>query len=317
MKSFFKTLSFSFRAYSNISSLIEFGGINLNIDIDGYLTLIIPDRQIQKIFSNEQEKIINNGKFYFVQIQLNNRTFEVWIDENQKISIELSSSFLIIENFIFGLHNQFIGCIENLTYNNQLFSFENLPLNRQKCPINDIYINQIISFQEFDRPLIIQFNNPEEFQIFSFSFSTQESNSIICSLVDKTYENLLILSIHSEQLLLIYNNNNRKQRIEMSMNYSINDRNEHKIIIKLINKTNLLFQFDDNIIIKNITEIFYIYRISIGKLDEFIEEYFDEENFIGCIKDMKLNNKSFIKLEHIDQSNRLTNTCQLTKRERK
>ena len=319
IKSSFKTLSFSFRTTSNMSTLIQFGEIKLNIDINGYLTLVVPDRQTQRILSSQQQKSINNGHIYFVQIEFNNRNLEVWIDKNQKTFIELPSSFLIIENFIFGLHNQFIGCIENLIYNNQLFSFENLSLNRRECP-NDIYINQIISFKEYDRPLIIQFNNPKEFHIFSFLFSTQESNSIICSLTDKTYENILILSIHSEQLLLTYYNNKQNKRIDISMNYSMNDRNEHKINLKLINKNILLFEFDENIIIKNITEIFYINTISFGKLDQFIKEnfsHFDGENFIGCIKDIKLNNKSIIKFEHIDQSNRLTNTCQLPKRERK
>jgi len=324
IKSSFKTLSFSFRTTSNISTLIQFGEIKLNIDVNGYLTLVVPDRQTQRILSNQQQKLINDGNIYFLQIEFNNRNLEVWIDKNQKTFIELPSSFLIIENLIFGLHNQFIGCIENLIYNNQLFSFENLSLNRRECSsiesTNDIYINQIISFKEYDRPLIIQFNNPKEFHMFSFLFSTQESNCIICSLTDKTYENILILSIHSEQLLLTYYNNKEKNRIDISMNYSINDRNEHKINLKLINKNILLFKFDENIIIKNITEIFYINKISFGKLDQFIKEnfsYFDGENFIGCIKDIKLNNKSFIKFEHIDQSNRLTNTCQLPKRERK
>jgi len=323
IKSSFKTLSFSFRTYSNISTIIQFEEIHLNIDIDGYLTLVIGNRQVQKIFSNEQQKPMNDGIFYFVQIEFHNQTLEISIDKTKKFSIKLLSSFLIIENLIFGLNNQFLGCIKNLTYNNQILSFEHLSLNRRQCPIkskNHISIHQIISFKENDRPLIIQLNNSEEFEIFSFLFSTQESNCIIGSLTDQIYENILILSIHYEQLLLTYYNNKQKKRIEILMNYLINSRNEHQIIIKLINKYNLVFQFDENIIIKNITNQFYINQISIGKLNEVIQKDFSDlnnENFIGCIKDLRLNNKSLIKFEHIDQLDRLTNTCQLMKRERK
>ncbi|CAF4234547.1 unnamed protein product, partial [Rotaria magnacalcarata] len=97
-----------------------------------------------------------------------------------KISVELSTSKLIIENFIFGPRSQFTGCLQNITFNDQLLSFKQLSLNRQQCPsssivlktaeilsYNDIYIDQIISFKEYDRPLIITFDNPEEFRIFS------------------------------------------------------------------------------------------------------------------------------------------------------
>ena len=54
--------------------------------------------------------------------------------------------------------------------------------------MNNIYIDQIISFKEYDRPLIVNVDYSEDFRIFSFLFYTQESNSIICSLADKTYE---------------------------------------------------------------------------------------------------------------------------------
>ncbi|CAF4288226.1 unnamed protein product, partial [Rotaria sordida] len=40
IKFFFKTFSFSFRTYSNLSTLIQFDDIQLNIDIDGYLILV-------------------------------------------------------------------------------------------------------------------------------------------------------------------------------------------------------------------------------------------------------------------------------------
>ncbi|CAF5033659.1 unnamed protein product, partial [Rotaria sp. Silwood1] len=71
IKSFFKTFSFLFRTYSNHSTLIQFGEIHLNIDIDGYLTLAIRDQSAQRIFSNEKRKPINDRKIYFVQLELN------------------------------------------------------------------------------------------------------------------------------------------------------------------------------------------------------------------------------------------------------
>ena len=225
------------------------------------------------------------------------------------------------------MHNQFLGCIENVTYNNQIFTFQHLSINRRQCSsseiilksIKKIYIDQIISFQEYDRPLIVILDNPKEFYIFSLSFYTQESNSIICSLADKTYENIFILSIHYEHLLLTYTNK-QKQRIEMLTNHSINDRNEHRIVIRLINKNNLMFELDGNIIMNNISDIFYINTIYIGRLDGFIKERYadlDGDNFIGCIKDVMLNGKSIIILKNVYQSDRVANICRLTKRERK
>ncbi len=311
----FKTFSFSFRAYSNISTLIQFEDISFNIDIDGYLTLGVRNRQTQRI---QSEKSINDGNTYFAEMELNQKMINVWIDQTKKTSIELLSSFLMIENFIFGLHNRFIGCIENITYNHQVFSFENLSFHRRQCPIkslDEIFIHQIISFQENDRPLIIQLTNSEEFRIFSLVFSTQESDCILCSLADQTYENILVLSIRNERVILTYMNK-QHQPMEISMNYSINNREQHRIIIENI----LSIELDGNRIIRNITDRFSIQRISIGKLDGFILEHYphlNNENFLGCMKDLMFNNKSLIKLEHIDQSERLINTCRLPKRERK
>jgi hypothetical protein len=97
------------------------------------------------------------------------------------------------------------------------------------------------------------------------------------------------------------------------MNNSIIDRNEHQIILQ----NYLFFQLDGNLIMKNITDRFSIHRIYIGTLDKIIKDHFNGENFLGCIKNLMFNNKPLIQLKHIEQSNRLTNTCQLTKRERK
>jgi len=339
MNTLFNTLTFSFRTRSNVSTLIQFDQISLNIDVDGYLALVIRDRQAQRILSNDEQKPINDGNLYSVHLQRIEKNLEAWIYRKKnfkpnKISIELSTSKLIIDNFIFGPRTQFIGCLENVTYNDQLLSFKHLPLNRQKCPsssivlksteilsTNNIYIDQIISFKEYDRPLIITLDNPEDFHIFSFLFYTQESNSIICSLADKTYEHFLTLSIYNKHLLLTYDDKQRKRmKIYMNNSIVINDGREHKFILKLINKDDFIFEIDGNIMIKKMNSNFLITTIYIGQLDSFIKEKFpdlDGDNFIGCIKDVILNEKSIIKLDHIHHVGRLTNTCHLSKRGRK
>ncbi len=335
----FNTLTFSFRTRSNISTLIQFDQISLNIDMDGYLALVLKDKQAQRILSNDEQKPINDGNLYSVHLQRIEQNLEAWISKNpnlkaNKISMELSTSKLIIENFIFGPRSQFIGCLENVTYNEQLLSFKHLAINRQQCPsssivlksteilsMNNIYIDQIISFKEYDRPLIVPLLNPENFRIFSFLFYTQESNSIICSLADKTYEHFLTLSISNERLLLTYDDKQRK-RMKIYLNNSgvINDGREHRLILKLINKDDFIVEIDGNIIMKKINPIFVITTIYMGQLDSFIKEKFpdlDGDHFLGCIKDVIYNEKSIIKLDHIHHVGRLTNTCPLSKRGRK
>ena len=142
----FNSLIFSFRTRSNVSTLIQFDQISLNIDVEGYLALVIRDKQAQRILSNDVQKPINDGNLYTVYLQRKEKNIEAWISANKnfqpnKISIELSTSKLIIENFIFGPRSQFIGCLENVTYNDQLLSFKHLPLNRQKCPSSSIVLN--------------------------------------------------------------------------------------------------------------------------------------------------------------------------------
>jgi hypothetical protein len=335
----FNSLIFSFHTRSNVSTLVQFDQISLNIDVEGYLALVIRDKQAQRILSNDVQKPINDGNLYTVYLQRKDKNIEAWINTNKnfqpnKISIELSTPKLIVENFIFGPRSQFIGCLENVTYNDQLLSFKHLPLHRQKCPsssivlksaeilsTDNIYIDQIISFKEYDRPLILSVDNLEDFRVFSFLFYTQDSNSIICSLADPTYEHFLTLSIHNERLLLTYDDK-QKKRVKIFMNNSliINDGREHKLILKLINKEDLLFEVDGNIVMKKINQNVRINTIYIGQLDGFIKEKFtdlDGDNFIGCIKDVMLNERSIIKLDHIHHVGRLTNTCQLSKRGRK
>ncbi|CAF0925941.1 unnamed protein product [Rotaria sordida] len=335
----FNTLIFSFRTRSNVSTLIQFEQISLNIDVEGYLALVLRDKQAQRILSNDEQKPINDGNLYTVYLQRTDKNLEAWIIKNKnfkpnKISIELSTSKLIIDNFIFGPRSQFIGCLQNITYNDQLLIFKQLSLNRQQCPsssialksieilsLNNIYIDQIISFKEYDRPLIINLDNSEDFRLFSFSFYTQDLNSIICSLADKTYENFITLSIYNERLLLTYDDKQRK-RMKILINNSIliNDGREHKLILKILNKDDFIFEIDGNINMKKFHTNLRINTIYIGQLDSYIKEKFsdlDGDNFIGCIKDILLNERSIIKLDHIHHIGRLTNICQLSKRGRK
>lgn len=335
----FNTLIFSFRTRSNVSTLIQFDQISLNIDVDGYLALVIRDKQAQRILSNDEQKPINDGNLYTVHLQRIEKTLEAWIYKNKnfkpnKISMELSTTKLIIDNFIFGPRRQFIGCLENVTYNDQLLSFKHLPLNRQQCPsssivlksteilsMNNIYIDQIISFKEYDRPLIITLDKPEDFRIFSFLFYTQESNSIICSLADKTYEHFLTLSIYKERLLLTYDDKHKKRmKIYLNNSIIINDGREHKLTLKLMSKDDFSVEIDGNIITKKFNSNFALNTIYIGQLHSFIKEKFPNlngDNFIGCIRDILFNEKSIIKLDHIHHLGRLTNTCHLSKRGRK
>lgn len=309
IQTFFHTFSFTFRAYSNVSTLIQFEDLSLNLDHDGYLTLGVRHRQTQRIISSKTNQPVNDGNSYFVQMELNRKILDVWIDSNSKTSIELSSTFLLIENFLFGLHHQFLGCIENVTYNRQLFTFKHLAYNRRQCPMESmtkIYVNQIISFKPNDSPLIIQQTNPEEFQILSLFFITQQSNGVIFSMTDQSAEHILVLIIEDKRLVLIYH-----QQFHLSINQSIVDEQQHQIL--LTNKLSL--ELDGHLIVeRNITERIFFSRISIGKLDPWIEDYFpqlNEKNFLGCMEDIIFNEKPLIQFEHVDQSERLIETCQL------
>ena len=335
----FNTLTFSFRTRSNVSTLIQFKYISLNIDVDGYLALVVRDRQAQRLLLNDEQRPINDGNLYSVHLKRSNKYLEAWIMKNNnfqpnKISIELLNSELIIDNFIFGPRSQFIGCLQNVTYNNRILSFKHLSFNRQKCPsssivlksteilsTDNIYIDQIISFKEYDRPLIINLDYSEDFRIFSFLFYTQESNSIIASLTDQTYEHFITLSIHNEHLLLTYDNKQRtRMKIYMNNSKSINDGHEHKFVLQFMDPNDFILKIDENIIMKKLNHNCRISKIYIGQLDSYIKEQYsdlDGDNFIGCIKDVLLNERSIIKLNHIHHLGRLTNTCQLSKRGRK
>ncbi|CAF1653527.1 unnamed protein product, partial [Adineta ricciae] len=331
----FNTLSFSFRTRSNVSTLMQFGPISLNIDVDGYLALVIRDKQAQRISSNDEQKPINDGSIYSVHLQRTDKNIEAWIMKKnsfqsaKKISMELSSAKLNIDSFVFGPRSQFIGCLENVTYNEQVISFKHLSSNRQQCPsssivlksaevlsTSNIFIDQIISFKEYDRPLIVPIDYPEDFRLFSLVFYTQESNSIICSLADRTYTNFLTLSIYNARLLLTFDDKQRK-RLKIFLNGTgpVDDGRDHEVVVKLINKNDFIVELDGNVVMKKISETFRIQTIYIGQLDSFLKEKhasLDGDNFVGCIKNVMLNERAVIKLDHIHHAGRLTNVCQLS-----
>lgn len=262
IKSFFETLSFSFRTYSNSSILIQFEDINLSINTHGYLVLNIPDRQTQLIDSPQS---ITNQQWHFIRFEFVNRTLHVSIDKHRKTSVELVSSYLIIENFVFGPENHFYGCIENFTYNQQIFSFEHLPLTRQQCSFKEPSIF----------PLIIKLNPIEQLTQFSFRLITNQTNAFICEFIDEN-QNSLRLIRQNQQFLLIY--------LNQSIDFIINsNENQHEILIE------------------NPIDNFTPTKIILG-----------QSNFVGCMQDFLFNNKSFSSLEHTDQLDRLTNTCQIT-----
>lgn len=335
----FETLTFSFRTRSNVSTLIQFDQISLNIDVDGYLALVIRDRQAQRLLSHDEQKPINDGNFYTVHLQRIEQNLQAWISRNQtikpeKISLELPTSKFLVEQFLFGPRGQFHGCLQNVIYNDQPFSFKHLPSNRQRCPssslvlksteipsMNNIYIDQMISFKEYDRPLIILLGQPEELRSFSLIFYTQESNTVICSLADQTYEHFFTISIINERLIVTYDNKTSK-RMKIAFNHSITTTNarEHRLTLKFLNRDDFLVEIDGTMLMHKLNPNFRISTIYIGQLDSFIKDQYSDlngENFVGCIKDVIFNDQSIVTLDHIHHLGRLTNTCQLSKRGRK
>ena len=338
----FNSLTFSFRTRSNVSTLIQFEQISLNIDVDGYLALVIREKQAQRLLRPDQQKPINDGHLYTVHLQRTEQNLQAWISHNQsnqldKISLELPSAKFTVEQFVFGARGQFLGCLQNVIYNEQVFSFKHLPDNRQRCPssslilksteialMNNIYIDQMISFKEYDRPLIVSLvdqQQTEEFRSFSLIFYTQESNSVICSLADQTHEHFLTISIVNERLLVTYDDKTQK-RVKFAFNNSLLTTNgrEHRLSLKFLNKDEFLVEIDGSMLMKKLHPNFRISTIYIGQFDSFIKDRYPDlngENFVGCVKDVLVNDQSIIKLDHIHHLGRLTNTCQLSKRGRK
>ena len=335
----FNTLSFSFRTRSNVSTLVQFDRISLNIDVDGYLALVDRDKQVQRLLVNDEQKPINDGHLYIVHLQRVETKMFGWIIKDRqnppsKVSIDYGTTPLNIEKFMFGARNQLIGCIENVTFNGELISTKHLPIQRQQCPSSSIVlksreipsndqilIDQMISFKEYDRPLVIQSNSNELLTTFSFSFYTQEANSMIGSLTDPTYQQFLTLSLQNKYLLItIENHPNQRTKIYSNTSIVLSDGREHRISLKFIDQQEILIEIDGHSIGKNPFRPFPVQRIYIGQLDGFLKDKFndyDGDYFIGCLKDVMFNDRPVVKLEHIHHIERLTNVCPLSKRGRK
>ena len=87
----FSTLTFSYRTRSNVSTLVQFGQISLNIDVDGYLALVIRDKQAQRILSNDEQKPINDGNLYSVYLQRTDKNLEAWITKKNNFKFLIKS----------------------------------------------------------------------------------------------------------------------------------------------------------------------------------------------------------------------------------
>lgn len=320
INSTFRTLSFSFRVHSNNSTLLHTDAYDLHINSDGYLMLLV--RNTTVIEPNP----VNDGELHRIHVELRNRTLTVWLDVSRKISAELPSSVLFARDLVLGWRKQLLGCIENISYNEQPLPLINVPVSRQRCmptditlkSFHDLYVEQIISFEEYDRPLVVLLDEPEKFTALSFSFYTQESDGVLCSLADRAYDNMLVLTIRRHRLVLTYVSTYHG-RIEMSMNSTLGEQVEHEVTLRLSSKETLVLQLNGERLTRKLAEVFYIDTIHMGKLDGFIREQHDDlarDDFVGCMRDIALNDKSLIKLEHIHRSNRLGNTCRLTKRGR-
>ena len=333
------TLTFAFRTRSNVSTLLQFDPISLNIDVDGYLALVSRDQQAQRLLLNDEQRPINDGNLYSVHLQRTETTLNAWMMKNKKfppkkISMELPATALAGENLLFGPRNLFLGCFENITYNEQLLSLKHLPVHRQQCPsssivlksreilsTSQIYIDQMISFKEYDRPLIVRLEAAESFRTFSFLLHTQESTSMICSLADRTYEHFLTLSIQNDYLLFTSDDAQRQRtRIYLNSSTPINDGREHRIQLKFVNQEEFTVEVDGKSASSKAIRSFPVQTIYMGQMDGFIREKFmdfDGDYFVGCLKDVMFNERSVIKLEHLHHLDRLTNVCQLSKRGRK
>lgn len=332
-------LKFSFRTRSNVTTLLEFDRISLNIDVDGYLALVDRDKQVQRLRVNDQQKPINDGHLYSVHLKRIENQIDGWIIKNRfnpanKVSIELPSASLIVEKLIFAGRNQFVGCVENVVLNDETLSIEHLDGERRKCPSSSvvlksneilvdeqIFIDQMISFKEFDRPLIADFDKSIEFQSFSFRLFTQESNSVIASLTDQTFRQYLTLSVQNKYLFITLDKDHNK-RINILLNKTtiLSDAREHQIQIKFINEKEFQIEIDAIDQGKYSFTTFLVHRIYLGQIDGFLKEFFPENEadyFVGCLKDVTFNQAPLIKLEHIHHIERLMNTCPLSKRGRK
>ena len=304
----FRTFSLTFRAFTQICTLVQFNSISLTIDADGYLALVIRQHQAQRIFAQTNRQLVNDGQRHTIHLQLIHNKLQAWIDPMKKISIELTRLLIIVDRFVFGAYNQYLGCIEHVIYNDQSLLFTSIPLHRQECLRGATLTHQIISFEEFDPPVIVLMDFPEELQSFSFRFSTTESNSLLCTLNDLAHQHVMTLNIRQRRLLLTYH----QQRMELWMNQSIVHGIEHNLIIKILNKNDFILQFDQHIMLRKISISPIFQKITFGQISSVYEK-----TFLGCIGDILYNGKSLLKWEHIHPLGRLSNTCRSSKHTRK
>ena len=310
----FRTFSMSFRVHNAICTVVQFDPISLIIDADGYLALVLRHQQAQRIFARTPRQSVSDGHLHVIQLQLMKNVLQVWIDPLKKVTIDLhAASSFVIDRFIFGSHNQYLGCIEHVMYNDHLFSFEPIALHRQQCPASHIPTDQIIAFDELDRPLTALADHAEAFQSLSFYFSSSESNSFLCALTDLVADNAITASIRQNRLLFTYRDE-QKRRMELFINHSIDQGKEHQLTIKLLNKNDLIFQLDKHVLMRKLPSRFPMEKLHFGQLDGSNS---NAKQFIGCIRDIRLNGKSLFKAEQIHPAHRLSHICPTLKQPRK
>ena len=319
-KSIFRHFSLTFRTEKSVCTIVEMDPIRLIVDADGYLALLVVHHQPQRIPAKTQRRSVNDGHRHTIEIHLIGQSLYAWIDSNEKISIDLMQTALIIENFIFGAHNQFVGCIERVIFNDETFVFQQIPIDRQKCSLNILLEDQTIHFDDLTRPLIIFKRPAESIDEFSFRFSTFESNSFLCSLTNSNYEQMFLLTLTQQGLSLIYHSEfNRPIEFLLNSTTSFYHGNEHQLMMKFLKNNELVLQFDEQTMRRNNFNRFTIEKINFGHFDSLIGEGFgnnNRDNFLGCLRDVRLNGKSLVKLEDIYPISRLTDSCSMKRRQR-
>ena len=304
----------TFRAHNVVCTVVQFDPISLIIDADGYLALVIRHQQAHRIFAKTPRKSVNDGHLHTIQLQLVKNTLQAWMDPLQTISIDLRTApSFVIERFIFGSHNQYLGCIEHVMYNDHVFSFALIAVHRQQCPPSHVPTDQILSFEDLDRPLTVLADQTEDFQTLSFFFSTSESNSFLCALTDLLPDNTITVSLHQNRLLFAYRDE-QKRRMDLLTNYSIDQDKEHQLSLKLINKHDLIFQLDKHVLMRKLPGRFPLAKFHFGQLDGSNS---NAKNFLGCMRDIRFNGKPLLKPEQIHPAHRLTHVCRTLKHPRK
>lgn len=340
----FQSLSFSFRTRSNVSTLIQLDRFSLNVDVDGYLALVHLDHRAERfLLDDHEQKAINDGHLYHVYLErTTDRTIHAWLMKKKTSNRSVTSTKKItvtwtkfdpIQTIILGARNQFRGCLKDLIFNDQPLEVKNLSPHRQQCPSSNvrlkstefdryekIYIDQLISFKESDRPLIIRFDRPENFASFSFVIYTQEANSMFASLT--TDDVFLLITLHNRYLMLTFDHfvSQRTMKIYLNETNPLNDGREHRIALKFLHPDELQLEIDGKVLVKKGWKSFLVQTIYLGQIDGLIREKFNEfdgDSFIGCVKDVTWNEKPLVQFEHLHHLDRLQNVCPLAKRGRK